>query len=72
MRTISDQEILEQYQLIDSLLTDQDSVIEELDRLNDSIESLIERLAEDRKAEAGEEVQNAKDVQDAAPRLRAA
>jgi len=51
MQTISNQAFIEQIQLIDSLLSDQDSVIEELDRLNGSIESLIDKLADERKAE---------------------
>lgn len=55
MQTISNQAIAEQIQLIDSLLSDQDSVIEELGRLNDSIESLIDQLAEERKSEGEQE-----------------
>ena len=62
MQTISNQAITEQIQLIDSLLNDQDSVIEELDRLNDSIESLIDELAEERKAE-GEQEEDSENVQ---------
>ena len=62
MQTISNQAITEQIQLIDSLLSDQDSVIEELDRLNDSIESLIDELAEERKAE-GEQEEDSENVQ---------
>lgn len=55
MRTISNQDFSEQIQLIDSLLSDQDSVIEELGHLNDSIELLIDKLAEERKAEGEQE-----------------
>ena len=55
MQTISNQAITEQIQLIDSLLSDQDSVIEELGHLNDSIELLIDKLAEERKAEGEQE-----------------
>ena len=55
MQTISNQAITEQIQLIDSLLNDQDSVIEELGHLNDSIELLIDKLAEERKAEGEQE-----------------
>ena len=46
---------LSKIQLIDSLLSDQDSVIEELGHLNDSIELLIDKLAEERKAEGEQE-----------------
>lgn len=63
MRTILNSEILEQLQLIDSLLSEQESVIEELDHLNDSIESLIDELAEERKSG---------DAEDGTPKLRAA
>ena len=64
MRTISNQDFSEQIQLIDSLLSDQDSVIEELGHLNDSIELLIDKLAEERKAEGEqkEDSENAKIV----------
>ena len=55
MRTISNQDFSEQIQLIDALLSDQDSVIEELVHLNDSIELLIDKLAEERKAEGEQE-----------------
>lgn len=55
MRTISNQDFSEQIQLIDALLSDQDSVIEELGHLNDSIELLIDKLAEERKAEGEQE-----------------
>ena len=63
MRTILNSEILEQLQLIDSLLSEQESVIEELDHLNDSIESLIDELAEERKSG---------DAEGGTPKLRAA
>ena len=79
MRTISNQDFSEQIQLIDSLLSDQDSVIEELGHLNDSIESLIDKLAEERKAENQqvEDSENAKIVgstgsEIASPKSRAA
>ena len=50
MQTISKQAIEEQFEQIATLLDEQEAVIVRLDELNDSIESLIEELAEERKA----------------------
>ena len=50
MQTISKQAMEEQFEQIATLLDEQEAVIVRLDELNDSIESLIEELAEERKA----------------------